>query len=229
MTNNERDQLKHEKSVYNVRIRNLIGIFGMLLLFNIITFSPYIIASLIGLIVGLENIPTEVYATVLVLFLLSNVTNSVIQSYFRRDLRESIAAYSKMLAHHISNVCSKCCLRTGGSESKAERGSNYLPEINFEPDCEDSKGDGNQRLQTNSESITEIGPGYQHNSKLSVTVERSPDPQTTVSMETTATDLSSHKSGSPSLNSLQLLDSAPPPDHSTSNESDTTTDCTADV
>ena len=101
MTQNEVKELKLEKSIYNVRVRNLIGVFGMLLLFNVITFSPYIIASLIGLIVGLDNIPSAIYATVLILFLLNNVTNSIIQSYFRRDLRDCIAKFLMMLPQNF--------------------------------------------------------------------------------------------------------------------------------
>ena len=96
MSNNKDDQ-QREKSVYNIRIRNLIGIFGMLLLFNVITFSPYIIASIMGLIIGLDKVPSSIYSAVLILFLLNNVTNSIIQSYFRRDLRNSLAILSKTI------------------------------------------------------------------------------------------------------------------------------------
>ena len=100
MSNNKEDKL-HEKSVYSVRIRNLIGIFGMLLLFNVITFSPYIIASIIGLIIGLKKIPNAVYTAALILFLFNNVTNSVIQSYFRRDLHDAIKKNSRKFAYLI--------------------------------------------------------------------------------------------------------------------------------
>ena len=100
MSTNKEDKV-HEKSVYSVRIRNLIGIFGMLLIFNVITFSPYIIASIIGLIVGLKKIPAAAYTAALILFLFNNVTNSVIQSYFRHDLRDAIKQHSRKLAYLI--------------------------------------------------------------------------------------------------------------------------------
>lgn len=102
--NNKKDRI-HEKSVYSIRVRNLIGIFGMLLLFNVISFSPYIIARIIGLIVGLENIPPAVYAAALILFLLNNVTNSVIQSYFRRDLHEAITKYFHKVTYLVRKPC----------------------------------------------------------------------------------------------------------------------------
>ena len=106
MSNGGQDQI-HEKSVYSVRIRNLIGIFGMLLLFNLITFSPYVVTSIIGLIVGLKKIPPWAYALSLILFLLNNVTNSLIQSYFRRDLRDTIVKLKKTIVVFISKPCAK--------------------------------------------------------------------------------------------------------------------------
>ena len=104
MLNNKKDRL-HEKSVYSIRVCNLIGIFGMLLLFNVISFSPYIIARIIGLVVGLKNIPPAVYAAALILFLLNNVTSSVIQSYFRRDLHDAITKYFRMVTYLIKKPC----------------------------------------------------------------------------------------------------------------------------
>lgn len=85
--------LEREKSVYTIRVRNLFGIFGALVFFNLLTLSPYIIASIAGFIVGFENIPSQVYAAVFVQFLLINVTNSVIQSYFRKELKDTIVKY----------------------------------------------------------------------------------------------------------------------------------------
>ena len=200
MTQNEQDQLKHERSVYHVRIRNLIGVFGMLLLFNIITFSPYIITSVVGLIIGLENVASEIYTTALILFLLNNVTNSIIQSYFRRDLRECIAQYSMKLP----NVCKMHCLNKfrckEASLSKVERA---MPEINV-PDGRHSKSDSMDKSQTHSNGI------QNDITKLSVNIDESPKQQTTaaVSMETIATDLSGHNSTSHSMNSLQALNTA---------------------
>ena len=78
-------ELKVEKSVYTMRLRNLIGVFGSLLLSNVIALVPYYVTTLIAFGVGLNQIPPAIYATCLIVFLLSNVTNSLIQLYFRRD------------------------------------------------------------------------------------------------------------------------------------------------
>ena len=79
-----------EKSVYHVRVRNLIGLFGSLLLSNIIALLPHYITMMVSYGVGIESIPAAVYTANLILFLLSNVTNSLLQAYFRRDLHDSI-------------------------------------------------------------------------------------------------------------------------------------------
>ena len=102
--------------MYTERIRNLMGIFGTLLLFNVITLSPYIIASVVGLIIGFENLPPQVYATAFVALLLSNVTNPVIQSYFRRELRDTIIKYYRKLM---------CCCQTEASTPKMHRNETF--------------------------------------------------------------------------------------------------------
>ena len=180
MTQNEQDQLKHERSVYHVRIRNLLGVFGMLLLFNVVTFSPYIIASVVGLIIGLENVASQIYTTALILFLLNNVTNSVIQSYFRRDLRDCIVQYfTKLLS-----ICKMHCLnKFHREEVEVERG---IPEIKV-PDGRDDKSDSVQEspAHSNGQVQTDL-------SKLTVNVHEPQEQQTikAVSMETIDTDMS---------------------------------------
>ena len=95
---------KEEKSVYLDRKRNLIGIFGSLLIFNLLTLSPYITASIVGLIIGFNNVPRKVYTTVFILFLFSNITNPVIQSYFRKELRDSILKYWAIVKRQLCRV-----------------------------------------------------------------------------------------------------------------------------
>ena len=82
--------LKVQKQIYAERVKNLIGIFGTLLLFNFLSWLPYIVVSLVGFAVGLERVPNQVYATGFVLFIFSNVSNPVIQTYFRKDLLNSL-------------------------------------------------------------------------------------------------------------------------------------------
>ncbi len=75
-----------QKDIYNVRVKNLIGIFGSLLFFNFISWMPYTIVSLIGLVKGLDNVPNPVYSAAFVIFLFTNVSNPITQIYFRKDL-----------------------------------------------------------------------------------------------------------------------------------------------
>ncbi len=75
-----------QKNIYNIRVKNLIGIFGSLMLFNFISWMPYVIVSLIGLGIGLDKIPNQIYSAAFVIFLFTNVSNPIIQIYFRKDL-----------------------------------------------------------------------------------------------------------------------------------------------
>ena len=110
-----KEDLKIQKSVYNVRVRKLFGIFTTLFFFNFISVTPFFISIIVHLATG--NVPPEVLTAVLILYLVSNVSNPLIQSYFRKDLKDSIIKYTKKIfcynfkeesgtarsSHHASN------------------------------------------------------------------------------------------------------------------------------
>ncbi len=88
-----RRNLEVQKSIYSEKVKKVVGVFGVLLICNAFTWLPYFSAGLIGLVIGLERLPPEFLATVFVIFLLSNVTNSVIQAYFRRELADTMKGW----------------------------------------------------------------------------------------------------------------------------------------
>lgn len=90
-------------SVYNTKIRKVFGIFGSLLVVNVISFGPYILISVVGFFVGFGNIPLPAYTTVVVLYLLSNVTIPLVQSLFRRDLKESLSKLKKLTVLFVAD------------------------------------------------------------------------------------------------------------------------------
>lgn len=92
---------QHEH-VYSRKIHNLIGLFGSLLIVHLISLVPYITVSIIGFIIGYDNVPDYVYASVFVLYLLHTITNTIVQAYFRQEIRKVIIAIGKKL------VCSLC-------------------------------------------------------------------------------------------------------------------------
>ena len=100
----ERQELK--QTIYNRKIYNLIGIFGTLLIVHLISLAPYIIVSIVGLIVRLRSIPTVVLASLLVLYLLHSFTSAVVQSYFRQDLRHAFITVMKRICcqRHSNNL-----------------------------------------------------------------------------------------------------------------------------
>ena len=110
----ERQELR--QTIYNRKIYNLIGIFGTLLIVHLISLAPYIIVSIVGLIVGFRNIPTIVLASTLVLYLLHSFTNAVVQSYFRQDLR-----------HMFITMVKRMCCRRNSNNLQVNQESNISP------------------------------------------------------------------------------------------------------
>ena len=97
----ERQELR--QTIYNRKIYNLIGIFGTLLIVHLLSLAPYIILCIVGLIVGFRAIPTILFASTLVFYLLHNFTNAVVQSYFRQDLRQVTIAVMRRLYYERHN------------------------------------------------------------------------------------------------------------------------------
>jgi len=79
-----------QKHIYSVQVKNLIGIFGCLLLFNFISWTPFLGISAAGVGIGFQKIPNAVYAASYLLFMFSNVSNPMIQTYFRKDLVDTL-------------------------------------------------------------------------------------------------------------------------------------------
>jgi len=79
-----------QKSIYHKRIKNLVGIFGMLLLFYVISWSLFFVCVVYAAVVGWSCIPHQLIAAAFVLFLSNNISNPIIQVYFRSDLRDSL-------------------------------------------------------------------------------------------------------------------------------------------
>ena len=132
-----REDVKIQKSVYNVRVRKLFGIFTALFFFNFISVTPFFISLIVLLATG--NVSPKVLTAVLILYLLSNVSNPLIQSYFRKDLKDSIVKYTKMFcynfkeesntarsSHHVSNSNSfsqsRSCNAPGGVAVRGNSG-----------------------------------------------------------------------------------------------------------
>lgn len=86
-----------ENKVYNVKMRRIFGLFGVLLISNMILFAPQNILGLVIVIIGINEIPSAVSCTALVMFLLNGVANPAVQALFRRDLRDSFLKVKKKL------------------------------------------------------------------------------------------------------------------------------------
>ena len=81
-----------QKHIYSVQVKNLIGIFGSLFLFSVLSWIPFLLISAVGLGIGFPYIPDPFYAGGYILLHFSNVSNPIIQTYFRKDLTDSLKA-----------------------------------------------------------------------------------------------------------------------------------------
>ncbi len=114
------ENLAVQKQIYSVRIKNLIGVFGALILCHAISWFPFLAVSGLGLFIGLKTIPRKVYASVFVLFLFSNVTAPIIQIYFRKDLRNFLTRSIQK----VPGICSKKVSLVSRSSVSTVTGSN---------------------------------------------------------------------------------------------------------
>ena len=101
----EKGHNEHIKHVYNSRIKKLIGIFTALLIVMVVSFIPLILTGIIGIIIGSENIPGPVGASVAIVFFINSIANPIVQSYFRKDLNEFIVRMYKKVVKVL------CCSR----------------------------------------------------------------------------------------------------------------------
>lgn len=80
-----------QDNVYTSKSRMLMGIFGMLILVHLLCYLPGIVNIVIGIFI---RSPLKYYTTsTCVIFLLEPTLNPLIQSYFRRDVRQTIGKF----------------------------------------------------------------------------------------------------------------------------------------
>ena len=94
----ERNIVRQEDNVYVSKKQQVVGIFGMLLLMTAICFVPVLIVA--ALATGLE-MPPQVYAALVVCALFITVSNPLVQSFFRQDVKLTIA---HMIKPHTGTV-----------------------------------------------------------------------------------------------------------------------------
>ena len=121
-----KDGLKAQKHIYSNKFKSLIGIFGTLLIFNTLAWTPLILTGLSSIIVGFNNVPVQLYATTFVLFLTNNVSSPIIQSYFRKDLHNCL---KKILYRVFAN---RSITAESVSQSKQRQSTNTIDRLDVE-------------------------------------------------------------------------------------------------
>ena len=75
-------------NIYASQQRRIVGLFGMLILVHLLCYTPALIVVIISLFTA---IPSEVYAAIFILYLILTSLIPLIQSFFRRDIKEAIS------------------------------------------------------------------------------------------------------------------------------------------
>ena len=78
---------QYSNHVYASQQRRIIGLFGMLILVHLLCYTPALIVIFVGLFTVL---PSEPYAVIFILYLLLISLIPLVQSFFRRDIKEAI-------------------------------------------------------------------------------------------------------------------------------------------
>ena len=75
------------RDVYSTKNTRLVGLFGMIVIVHVVCYTPGIFASALELFV---SVPVQLYTTMYVMFLLVASLSPLVQSFFRRDIREAM-------------------------------------------------------------------------------------------------------------------------------------------
>ena len=152
-----KQDLEVQKSIYTEKVRNLFGVFGLLFLFNIISWAPFFFVGFISLVAGMENLPPGIFSFVFIFYMASYITNPLVQAYFRKDLLDCVKSWGK--------ACLRCGKISGrqreeearsadlqGYETPRANGDTEVFSLAGEESCDD-------KMESNVESREESGEG----------------------------------------------------------------------
>ena len=98
----ERSNELEVENIYASKKRQIIGIFGALLLTNTITFAPFLIVSILAIFI---RPPTVTWSIALVCGCLCTVGNPLVQVLFRQDIKMALKKlYSKITAAKCRSI-----------------------------------------------------------------------------------------------------------------------------
>ena len=87
---------------HRLKQRAVTKIFIFLFLVQIVCFGPGILIAISGFFVGFENIPSTVYLVGFVIILLNPAINPILQSVFKKEVRETLSSMWKYFKHPCS-------------------------------------------------------------------------------------------------------------------------------
>lgn len=92
-----------EDNLYTKRIKKLFGMFGLLVISQVISVLPFVLIMTLSLTVGETNLPTSyIFISVFCIFS-GSICNPIIQSYFRKDLSDFLKGVWKKIRGKASS------------------------------------------------------------------------------------------------------------------------------
>ena len=90
-----------EDNLYTKRIKKLFGMFSLLLISQLMSVMPLVLAIILGNIIGSHILPSAYLFITAIFIYLGCITNPIIQSYFRQDL-------SEFFKNNCGNIMGRC-------------------------------------------------------------------------------------------------------------------------
>jgi len=92
--------------VYKQKIRNLIGIFGVLLMVNLCSWFSHVFPPVFYSLMGdsISRVPVEIESTLFIFSLSNTVANPILQMYFRQEIRETMKRMLVVCRSFLSGV-----------------------------------------------------------------------------------------------------------------------------
>ena len=97
----QEEAVEIENDLYTRQIKNLFGIFGLLLISQILSILPQVTIIMAGVIASYEQFPSWYYFVSILFNYFGCISNPAIQCYFRKDQSDKIKRYYAKLSKYV--------------------------------------------------------------------------------------------------------------------------------
>ena len=159
----ERQKVVDENRDYKHKQRQLVKVFGALLIGHIITWTPTLTIMIIAIAMGAASLPIQVYIFGWISFLSNPVLHPIIESFFIKDLRHKVNKAKGKVRNSFRNVSDSVMSRTPSLLSRSWSSKSLLRRISSKKfsDIPDSPPIDKQTFENGSNS-NRVSPVLEH-------------------------------------------------------------------